>query len=76
MNLSRARLADVPWRISTRSQSTNCVEVGPLGAGLDASVAMRDSKNRQGPVLVFSRVQWQRFVAATKDGEFDLHVMS
>jgi hypothetical protein len=72
MNLSRVRLADVPWRTSSRSQSTNCVEVGPLGPDHARAVAMRDSKDRQGPVLLFSRSQWQQFIAATKNGEFDL----
>jgi hypothetical protein len=71
MTVSRARLAGVPWRTSTRSQSTNCVEVGPLGPSGDAAVAVRDSKDRQGPVLIFSRNQWREFVAGAKDGEFD-----
>ena len=72
MNLSRVRLADVAWRTSTRSQSTNCVEVGPLGPDQGGAVVMRDSKDRQGPVLVFSRAQWEGFISATKNGDFDL----
>jgi hypothetical protein len=58
------------WRASSRSQSTNCVEV----AGLDTAagpVAIRDSKDRGGTVLVFARARWLEFVAAAKDGEFD-----
>ncbi|MEU5671421.1 DUF397 domain-containing protein, partial [Micromonospora sp. NPDC047753] len=31
------------WRTSTRSQTSNCVEVAPLAAGPSA-VALRDSK--------------------------------
>lgn len=55
------------WRTSSRSSATNCVEV----AALDGGVAVRDSKDRGGPVLRFARAPWQAFVAATKAGEFD-----
>jgi len=60
------------WRTSSRSQSTNCVEVGPL-AGENAPVLMRDSKNRTGAVLAFDRAQWRDFIASAKNGEFDLN---
>lgn len=63
--------ADAAWRTSSRSQSTNCVEVAAL-PGEAAPVAMRDSKDRTGPVLVFGRAQWLGFIAAAKSGEFDL----
>lgn len=65
-------LAHAPWRTSTRSQTSNCVEVAPLGGGTDP-VALRDSKDRSGPVLVFGRTQWLDFIAGTKNGEFDLN---
>lgn len=64
-------LAGAPWRTSSRSQAANCVEVAPLGAGT-APVALRDSKDRSGPVLVFGRSRWMDFIAGAKDGEFDL----
>ena len=35
-------------------------------------VAVRDSKDRQGPVLVFGSAEWRAFAAAVKAGEFDL----
>jgi hypothetical protein len=35
-------------------------------------VAVRDSKDRQGPVLVFSPADWQTFAGAVKAGQFDL----
>lgn len=58
------------WRTSSRSQTSNCVEVASLGRG--AQVAVRDSKDRGGPVLVFDRRQWSTFIAGAKDGRFDL----
>lgn len=64
-----ARLAVAQWRKSSRSQSTNCIEVAPLGGG-DAPVALRDSKDRGGPVLIVDRQQWTQFVAGTIDGTF------
>ncbi|MEU5549938.1 DUF397 domain-containing protein [Micromonospora sp. NPDC047793] len=61
MNPTRAT-----WRKSTRSGSTgNCVEVAD---NLPAVVAVRDSKDRQGPVLSFGTDQWAGFVRGVKGG--------
>ncbi|MGK5445205.1 DUF397 domain-containing protein [Micromonospora sp. URMC 105] len=52
-------LTRADWRTSTRSSGNgNCVEVAPV----DGRVAVRDSKDRSGPVLVFSRATWTAFV--------------
>jgi hypothetical protein len=58
------------WHKSTRSgpYSDNCVEVAFAGG----AVALRDSKDRAGAVLVFTPQEWLAFVDGTKDGEFDL----
>ncbi|MDZ5446661.1 DUF397 domain-containing protein [Micromonospora sp. 4G57] len=66
------QLADASWRTSTRSQTSNCVEVAPLRAG-PAAVALRDSKDRGGPVLLFNRTGWLGFIAGAKNGQFDLN---
>ncbi|GIH12387.1 DUF397 domain-containing protein [Rugosimonospora africana] len=64
MDLTRAA-----WHKSSRSSGNgNCVEV----AILDDTVAVRDTKDRSGPVLVFTPAEWSAFVAGAKDGEFDL----
>lgn len=48
-----------PWRTSSHSGSnSNCVEAVPVVAG----TAVRDSKDRDGGVLVVSRTQWASFV--------------
>lgn len=57
------------WRTSSRSQTANCMEVAPLAG--DARVAMRDSKDPGGAVLVFDRRQWLAFIAGAKDGRFE-----
>ncbi|TDB71989.1 DUF397 domain-containing protein [Micromonospora sp. KC723] len=67
--LSARQLADAAWRKSTRSQTSNCVEMAPLSA---AAVALRDSKDPSGPVLLFNRAGWLGFVSGAKNGQFDL----
>ncbi|MEV1331862.1 DUF397 domain-containing protein [Micromonospora costi] len=70
-SVTAQQLANAPWRKSTRSQTSNCVEVAPLGNG-PAAVALRDSKDRGGPVLLFNRAGWLGFIAGAKEGQFDL----
>ncbi|MFI6760550.1 DUF397 domain-containing protein [Micromonospora sp. NPDC050417] len=54
-----ADLGDVVWRKSSRSGSdTNCVEI----AELPQTIAVRDSKDPDGPVLTFVRSAWTSFV--------------
>jgi hypothetical protein len=58
------------WRKSTRSGGgDNCVEVATSD---DGTIGVRDSKDRSGPVLAFTRAEWDAFVGGAKDGEFDL----
>jgi|SRR5437868_8057716 len=58
------------WRKSSRSTDTGgaCVEV----ADLASAVAVRDSKDPDGPKLVFGAVAWQSFASSVKGGELDL----
>lgn len=58
------------WRTSTYSGGNgSCVEVA---SNLPAIVAVRDSKDRQGPVLALAERAWSAFVQGIKRGEFDL----
>ena len=63
VDLSRAA-----WRKSTYSASNGCVEV----AFVDGQVGVRDSKDREGPALVFTASEWEAFIAGARDGEFEL----
>jgi len=57
------------WRKSTRSSGgDNCVEVSFAPNG---SVGIRDSKNREKAVLVFTATEWRAFTGGVRDGEFD-----
>jgi hypothetical protein len=57
------------WRKSSYSASNGgaCLEVAD---GQTAVVAVRDSKDPEGPVLAFAPDEWQAFIAAIKAGEF------
>lgn len=56
------------WRKSSHSNSTGCLEFAADGD----SVLIRDSKDRGGPVLRFSLLEWRHFLGGVRRGEFDL----
>ncbi|NES26399.1 DUF397 domain-containing protein [Micromonospora terminaliae] len=58
-------LSGAIWRKSTRSSGNqgDCVEVAD---NLPGVVAVRDSKDPQGPALAFSPASWAAFVAHAK----------
>lgn len=57
------------WRKSSFCGSAaNCVEVASLP---DGGIAMRDSKDPEGPTLVFEREQWTGFLRSALAGEFN-----
>lgn len=61
---------DGVWRKSSRSGSEgDCVEV----ACFPGAVGVRDSKDRQGPVLSFSLEVWEAFARATVAGALTQH---
>jgi Domain of unknown function (DUF397) len=57
------------WHKSSYSGANggNCVQVARIPA---AVVAIRDSKDADGPKLVFSPREWRAFLAGVKAGEF------
>ena len=65
-------LGDVAWHISTKSDSggASCVEAGPVVDG-SGRVAVRHSHHPTGPVIVYTRREWEAFLAGARDGEFD-----
>jgi hypothetical protein len=66
MDLTRAK-----WRKSSYSNGNGgaCVEVA---RNLTGAVAVRDSKDPDGPKLIFAADQWLAFTGGVKAGEFDL----
>jgi Domain of unknown function (DUF397) len=66
MDLTRAQ-----WRKASYSSSNGgtCVEVA---RNLPGIVAVRDSKDPDGPVLTFTPNDWQTFAARVKTGTLNL----
>jgi hypothetical protein len=61
--------ATAAWRKSSRSSPSgdNCVEV----AFAADAVAVRDTKDRQAAMLLFTGDEWKAFIEGVKAGEFD-----
>jgi len=64
-------LTSQDWRKSSYSggQGGQCVEVA---TNLPGIIAVRDSKDRSGPILAFSPAEWEAFTVGVRAGEFDL----
>ena len=57
------------WRKSSASNSSGCcVEIAELPGG---SVAVRNSRDKSGPALIWPRTELERFIRGVKSGEFD-----
>jgi hypothetical protein len=72
-----ADLTGAAWQKAsgTGEPGEPCVEIAVVpGAkeGSDQVIAMRDSGNPDGPVLIFTPDEWRAFTAGVRDGEFDL----
>ncbi len=56
----------VAWRTSSYSSANGeCIEVAA-----DAGVLVRDTKDREGPLLAFAPDVWRRFAGHVKAGPF------
>jgi len=63
-------LSGAQWRKSTHSDADGqCVEVATNISGV---IAVRDSTDPEGSVLIFTPAEWDAFVGGVQDGEFDL----
>jgi hypothetical protein len=66
-----ADLTQAVWRKSRFSNGSggDCVEVA---SNLPGIVAVRDSKDPDGPALIFTPSEWKAFTRGVTGGEFDL----
>jgi hypothetical protein len=64
-------LDSATWRKSSYSGSNGgaCVEVA---GNLPGFVAVRDSKDPDGPALTFAPADWRAFITSVRSGEPDL----
>jgi uncharacterized protein DUF397 len=61
-------LHGVAWRKAQRSVANGaCVELAPVSG----MIAMRDSKDPEGPVLMYTKAELAAFLDGAKKGEFD-----
>ena len=60
--------SDIAWRKSSHSGDGNCLEV----ALIQGRVAVRDSKDRTGPLLTFSLQEWTELLARARSGDLDV----
>jgi Domain of unknown function (DUF397) len=63
-------LTSADWQKSGRSGMNGCVEV----AFVDDQVVVRDSKHRDGPVLVFTPREWKAFLGGISARQFRLPI--
>jgi Domain of unknown function (DUF397) len=67
--MNASGLIGAAWTKSRRSGPTggNCVEVAFLPGG---EVAVRHSRQPDGPALIFTTAEWDAFIGGARDGEF------
>lgn len=66
---SAAALPVVRWQKSRRSNpSGNCVELAALP---DGTIAVRNSRDPEGPALIYTPDEIEAFLGGVRDGDFD-----
>lgn len=67
--MAAGQLQGVTWQKSGRSgPNGNCVECAALP---DGSVAMRNSRDPEGPALIYTAAEIEAFLGGVRDGDFD-----
>ncbi|MGI5269528.1 DUF397 domain-containing protein [Nonomuraea sp. CA-218870] len=54
---------EITWKVSSRCNNGSCVAVAPLP---DGRIAVRDTKQADGPMLRFSGDEWHAFIGQLK----------
>jgi len=62
-------IVPVSWQKSQRSNpSGNCVEMALLPGG---GIAVRNSRDPEGPALIYTAGEIEAFILGARDGDFD-----
>jgi len=68
--MSASALPPLKWQKSGRSNpSGNCVEMAELPGG--GGIAVRNSRDPDGPALIYTVDEIAAFLAGARDGDFD-----
>ncbi len=68
ITLTEGERASLTWlKAQASTYNGQCVEV----ASTPSKVAMRDSKDPDGPVLVYTHAEFEAFLDGARNGEFD-----
>ncbi|GIG87259.1 DUF397 domain-containing protein [Plantactinospora endophytica] len=68
--MSTGELPALAWQKSRRSNpSGNCVEMAQLPGG--AGIAVRNSRDPDGPALIYTMDEITAFILGAQDGDFD-----
>ena len=68
-SLDSSTMTSAIWVKSSLSFANgNCVEVSDQPGG---TIGVRNSREREGPVLRFTPDEWQAFLGGVRNGEFD-----
>ncbi len=68
ITLSAAERAGLAWlKAQASTHNGQCVEL----ASAPGKIAMRDSKDPDGPILVYTRAEFKAFLDGARNGEFD-----
>jgi Domain of unknown function (DUF397) len=66
--LTESERGNLVWRKAQRSTNNGaCVEI----ASTSGKIAVRDSKDPNGPILVYTPAEFSAFLDGAKNGEFD-----
>lgn len=61
-----ANPARPPWRTASMCNGGDCVQVAPWGQ----MILLGDTKSPDGPVLAYTRSEWNEFIGRVKRGDY------
>ena len=68
ITLTEAERASLAWfKAQASTHNGQCVELASVGD----KIAIRDSRDPDGPILVYKRAEFKTFLDAIRDGQFD-----
>jgi hypothetical protein len=66
--VSAAELQGARWQRSSFSARNNCVEMAQL---LGGEIAVRNSRDPDGPALIYTRGEVEALILGARNGDFD-----